>query len=281
MATSTVEVLVAGGKATAAPPLGPQLGPLGVNIGQVVADINKKTSAFNGMQVPVKVNVDTDTKEFDISIGTPPASSLIKKEAEIEKGSGNPKADKVADVLIEQIIKISKMKESSLLGKTLKEKVKEIVGTCNSMGVLVEGKPAVETIQDINAGKFDKEIKEEKTELTAEEKAKLDEERKKLAEEMEQRRAEYEANAKEIIASMAGQERGIIKAKLTEANIPDAMIKELLPVEGAVAEGAAPAEGAPAAEGAAPGAAPAEGAKPAEGAAAKPEAAPKGKEKKK
>ena len=252
MAKEKVEVLIEGGKATAAPPLGPALGPLGVNIGQIVADINKKTDSFKGMQVPVKVIVDTDTKAYDIEVGTPPASALLKKEAGIEKGSGNPKADKVADVLIEQIIKVAKMKEGNLLGKTLKEKVKEITGTCNSMGILVEGKPAVESIQDINNGKFDKEIKEEKTELTAEEKAKLEEEKKKLAAEMEERRAEFEKTAKEIIASMAGKERGVIKAKLVEAGIPGPMIKELLPVEeaapaeGAPAEGEAPAEGAPA-----------------------------------
>ena len=272
MATQTVESLVAGGKATAAPPLGPALGPLGVNIGQVVADINKKTAVFNGMQVPVKIIVDMDTKKFEISIGTPPASSLILKEAGVEKGSGNPKTDKVADVVIEQIIKVAKMKESSLLGKSLKEKVKEIMGTCNSMGILVEGKPAVEAIKEVNEGKYDKEIKEEKTELSAEEKAKLDEERKKLAEEMEKRRAEFEKTAKEIITEMAGKERGVIKAKLSEANIPDAIIKELLPVEGEVAAGEAK-----------PGEAPAAGAKPAEG-AAKPEAKKeeaKGKEKKK
>ena len=93
------------------------------------------------MQVPVKVEVDTDTKDFTITVGTPPAASLILKEAGIEKGSGNPKADKVADVLIEQIIKVAKMKESSLTGKTLKERVKEIIGTCNSMGIwLVESR---------------------------------------------------------------------------------------------------------------------------------------------
>jgi len=276
MATQTVEVLVAGGKATAAPPLGPALGPLGVNIGQVVADINKKTSVFGGMQVPVKVTVDMDTKKFEISIGTPPASALILKEAGVEKGSGNPKADKVADVVIEQIIKVAKMKESSLLGKSLKEKIKEIIGTCNSMGILVEGKPAVEAIKEVNEGKYDKEIKEEKTELTAEEKAKLEEEKKRLAEEIEKRRAEFEKTAKDIIAEMAGKERGAIKAKLVEAGIPDKIIKELLPLEGAAAAGA---EGKPAA-GAAAGAA----AKPAAGAAAKPEAKKeeaKGKEKKK
>lgn len=243
MATQTVEALVAGGKATAAPPLGPALGPLGVNIGQVVSEINKKTFAFNGMQVPVKVIVDIDTKSFEISIGTPPAAALILKEAGIQKGSGNPKTDKVADVLIEQIIKVAKMKEDSLLGKDLKAKVKEIIGTCNSMGILVEGKPAVEAIKEVNAGKYDKEIKEEKTELSAEELKQLEEEKKHLAEEMEKRRAEFEKTAKAIIAGMAGKERGAIKAKLSEAGIPDAMIKELLPAEGEAAAAGTAKEG--------------------------------------
>ena len=255
MPSQIVESLVQGGKATAAPPLGPALGPLGVNIGQVVADINKKTAVFNGMQVPVKVIVDMDTKKFEISVGTPPASALILKEAGVEKGSGNPKTDKVADIFIEQIIKIAKMKEGNLLGNDLKAKAKEIIGTCNSMGILVEGKPGVEAIKEVNEGKFDKEIKEEKTELTAEEKAQLEEEKKKLAAEIEKRRAEFEKTAKDIIAAMAGKERGIIKAKLVEAGIPDKLIKELLPLEGEAAAGAAGA-----------------GAKPAAGAEAKPEA---------
>src|SRR3989338_10165748 len=276
MPTQTVEALVAGGKATAAPPLGPALGPLGINIGQVIADINKKTALFDGMQVPVKIKVDMDTKKFDISVGTPPASSLILKEAGIEKGSGNPKTDKVADILIEQIIKVAKMKETVLLGNDLKEKVKEIIGTCNSMGILVEGKPAVEAIKEVNEGKYDQEIKEGKTELTAEEKARLEEERKRLAEEIEKRMAEFEKTAKDIIAAMAGKERGLIKAKLVEAGIPDKLIKELLPLEGeaaAAGEEAKPGEKVADAE-----------AKPAAGAASKPEAKKeeaKGKEKKK
>lgn len=248
MAKETIEQLVEGGKATAAPPLGPALGPLGVNIGEVIAEINKKTEAFKGMQVPVKVVVDTESKEFEISVGTPPASALIKKEAGIEKGSGTPNTDKVADVLIEQIIKIAKMKESDLLGKTLKEKVKEVIGTCNSMGVLVEGKPAVETIQAVNEGKFDKEIKEEKTELTEEEKKKLEKEKQKLQKEMEKRREAFISEAKKIISSMAGKEPGAIKAKLREAKIPEMIIDEVMPTEGA--PGAAAAEGAPAERGA-------------------------------
>ena len=244
MPKEKVEVLVEGGKATAAPPLGPALGPMGVNIGQVVNDINKKTSSFQGMQVPVKIFIDKETKQYEITIGTPPASGLIKKEANLEKGSGKAKHEMVADILIEQVIKIAKMKETVTLGKSLKEKVKEIIGTCQSMGILVEGKPAKETLRDIEAGLFDEEIRLEKIELTAEELAKLEEEKKKLAEELAKRKAEFEKIAKEIIAQMAGKARGEIKAKLVQAGVPDDMIKELLPVEGAAVPGAAPAAGA-------------------------------------
>ena len=242
MADQIVKVLVEGGKATASPPLGPALGPMGVNIGQVVSDINKKTASFQGMQVPVKVIINPATKQYEIEIGTPPTSALLRKEAGIEKGSGNPKTDKVADVLIEQIIKISMMKEGNLLGKSLKERVKEIIGTCHSMGILVEGKIPIDVIKEVNAGRYDTEISSEKTELTEEEKHQLEEERKRLAAELEKRRSEFERIAKEIIASMAGKERGAIKAKLKEAGIPDAMIKELLPIEGATtsAPGAVP-----------------------------------------
>jgi len=138
MAIEKVEVLVEGGKATAAPPLGPALGPMGVNIGQVVADINKKTASFKGMQVPVKVKVDKDTKKYTIEIGTPPASGLLKKEAGIEKGSGNPKADKVADVLIEQIIKIAKMKEDACLAKHSKKRLRRLLEHAIQWGFLLK-----------------------------------------------------------------------------------------------------------------------------------------------
>src|SRR3990167_1724169 len=111
MPMQAVDVMVEGGKATAAPPLGPALGPLGVNIGQVISKINEKTAAFKGMQVPVKVEVETESKEFTISVGTPPTSALIKKEAGVEKGSGNPLAERIADLRIEQIIKVAKMKQ--------------------------------------------------------------------------------------------------------------------------------------------------------------------------
>lgn len=238
MPKQTIEALVNGGQASAAPPLGPQLGPLGVNIGQVVAEINKKTESFKGMQVPVKVIVDTETKEFKITVGTPPASSLIKKEAGLEKGSSNPLADKVADLKIEQIIKIAKMKEDALLGKALKNKVKEIIGTCQSMGVKVEGVAAPEALSQVDQGQFDEEIKQEKTELSTEELKELEEEKKRLTEELAEKRAEFEKQANEIIKSMEGKEANKIRSKLAEEKIPQPIIDELVPPEKKEEEGA-------------------------------------------
>jgi len=247
MAKQIVETLIEGGKATAAPPLGPALGPTGVNIGLVIAEINKKTADMKGMQVPVKVIVETTTKEFSIEVGTPPAAALIKKEAGVEKGSGNPLEEKVADVMIEQIIKIAKIKEDNLLGKTLKDKVKEIIGTCQSMGILVEGMPAHDAINAVNAGKFDQKIASGKTELSVEEKQHLEEEKKRLHEEMEKRRAEFEAKAKQILKDMEGKEPKKIRTTMADAGVPQKIIDELAPLPAS-----APADGKPAAAGKAP-----------------------------
>jgi large subunit ribosomal protein L11 len=239
MAKESIEVLIEGGKATAAPPLGPALGPLGVNIGQVVQEINKKTESFKGMQVPVKVIVDKDTKKFEITIGTPPASALIKKESGVEKGASNPKTDKVADLSIVQVIKIAKMKEDSLLGKDLKQKIKEIMGTCQSMGIMVQGVSAHDAIEQVNKGKFDAEIKSGKTELTAEERKKLDTERKRLQEDLKTRRDEFLSKAKNIIASLDGKSSSEKRKKLEEAEIPATIMNELVPLEKADAKGGA------------------------------------------
>ena len=240
MATETVEALIQGCKATAAPPLGPALGPLGLNIGQVVQEINKKTASFQGMQVPIKVIVNTETKSFEIEVGTPPASALIKKEAGIKKGASNPLTEKVADLKIEQIIKIAKMKEDALLGKDLKNKVREIIGTCQSMGMLVEGVPAQDALKLVSEGKFDQEIKEEKTEISAEEMKELEEEKKRIAEQIEKQREIFEKKAEEIMKSMEGKPRGQIKTKMVEAKIPQKIIDEKLPVEVVAAPGGAP-----------------------------------------
>jgi large subunit ribosomal protein L11 len=159
MAKEIVEVQIEGGKATAAPPLGPKLGPLKVNIAQVIADINKKTADFKGMQVPVKLTVDTDTKAYEIEIGTPGASQLIKTEIKIESGSGKPNTEIKADISLEQVRKVARMKESSLMGKTEKARVSEILGSCDAMGLTCEGiKPRL-MIAKIKSGEMDSHFK--------------------------------------------------------------------------------------------------------------------------
>jgi len=151
----TVEALVEGGKASAGPPLGPALGPMGVNIMQVINTINDKTKNFEGMKVPVKVIIDPKTKNFEIEVGTPPAASLILNEIGVEKGSGAPSTHKVGNLTVDQAIKVAKMKYDNLLGKGLKQKTKEIIGTCTSLGVTVEGKKPQETQKAIDAGEYD------------------------------------------------------------------------------------------------------------------------------
>lgn len=151
----TIKALVDGGKASAGPPLGPALGPLGVNIMEIINSINSKTKDFAGMKVPVKIIINPKTKTFEIEVGTPPASSLILNELQLEKGSGAPSTHKVGNLSIDQAIKIARMKQHNLLGKTLKEKTKEIVGTCVSVGVRVEGKSPVEIQKEIDAGTYD------------------------------------------------------------------------------------------------------------------------------
>ncbi len=157
--SEVIEALVDGGKANAGPPLGPALGPLGVNIMEIVKAINDKTKAFQGMKVPVKVVVDPSTKKFEISVGTPPTSALIKKELGIEKGSGNPGKESPGNLTMEQVMKIAAMKEGSLLGKGVKERAKEVIGTCVSMGIRIEGKDPAAVEKEIDDGKYDKILK--------------------------------------------------------------------------------------------------------------------------
>lgn len=150
-----VDLLVSGGQATAGPPLGPALGPLGVNVLEIVNKINELTKDYAGMKVPVKVTVDSETKEFDVSIGTPTTSALIVRELKIEKGSGTPNTEKVGNLTMEQLVRISKLKRPEFLSKTLKAAAKEVLGSCVSMGVTIEGKDPREVQREIDKDKYD------------------------------------------------------------------------------------------------------------------------------
>ena len=155
-AKKTVETLVNGGQATAGPPLGPALGPLGLNVLAVVKKINELTGPYSGMKVPVTVSVDTETKEFEVSVGMPTVSALIVKELGIEKGSGTPKTQKVGNLTFEQLVRVTKLKQGELLSKTFKGAVKEVAGTCVSMGVTIDEKDPGDVQRAIDEGVYDK-----------------------------------------------------------------------------------------------------------------------------
>lgn len=159
-ANKVVEILVNGGQATAGPPLGPALGPLGLNVLAVVKKINELTDAYVGMKVPVKVEVDVENKTFNVTIGTPTTSALLVKELSISKGSGTPNTEKVGNLTVDQLIHITKLKREQLFSKNLKAAVKEILGSCVSVGITVNDKEPRDIQREIDEGLFDDVLKE-------------------------------------------------------------------------------------------------------------------------
>ncbi len=158
MGEQKVSSLVTGGAASAGPPLGPALGPLGVNIMEVINSINEKTKDFEGMKVPVTVIVDSDTKKYEIEIGIPSAAALIMKEAGIQKGSGASGTEWVSDVSMDAVVKVANTKLEKSYASSLKSVAKTIIGTCLTLGVKVEGKTPKEITVEINEGKWDEKF---------------------------------------------------------------------------------------------------------------------------
>lgn len=150
----TIQALVPGGQATPGPPLGPELGPTPVDVQAVVEEINERTEAFDGMEVPVTVEYEDDGS-FSIDVGVPPTAELIKDEAGFETGSGEPQSDFVADLSVEQVKKIAEQKRSDLLSYDLKNAAKEIGGTCVTLGVTIEGEDARTFDERVDAGEYD------------------------------------------------------------------------------------------------------------------------------
>ena len=151
----TISSLVIGGEASAGPPLGPALGPMGVNIMEVINAINEKTKEFKGMKVPVTVSIDPETKKWEIEVGIPSASALLLKEAGIEKGSGASGSEWVGEVSADVIAKIANVKLESSYASSLKSVAKQIVGTCVPLGIKIEGKTPKEFTAEINESKWD------------------------------------------------------------------------------------------------------------------------------
>ncbi len=169
-----IKLLVEGGAMQPGPALAQKIGPLGLNVGQIIKKVNDATKDFKGLKVPVELDVDTGTKEVEVQVFSPPVSELLKKELGIQKGSGTQNKLKVANASIEQIISVAKTKQQNLLCKDLKSAVKTVIGTCASLGILIENQLATELGHQIAGGKFGKEIEEGKTETSSEKKEKLD-----------------------------------------------------------------------------------------------------------
>ena len=158
----TIEVLVPGGQVDPGPPLGPELGPTPVDVQAVVQQINDETEAFEGTEVPVTVTYEEDGS-FEIEVGVPPTAELIKDEAGFETGSGEPQEDFVADLSVEQVKQIAEQKQTDLLSYDLKNAAKEVVGTCTSLGVTIEGENPREFKERIDAGEYDDRFAAEAT----------------------------------------------------------------------------------------------------------------------
>lgn len=153
-----IKIMIDGGKATPAPPLGPALAPLGLNVGKIVQEINEATKNFAGMKVPVVVDVDK-SKHYTITVGSPPTSAIITKEAKADKGAGNPKTEVKGNLTFDQVKKIAEMKMGKLNSYTLRSACREIIGTCNSMGISIDGKHAKQAQIDFKDGKYDSQLK--------------------------------------------------------------------------------------------------------------------------
>jgi len=169
-----IKLLIDGGNMVPGPAIAQQLGPKGINMGEVISKVNESTKEFKGMKVPVELDIDEKTKEFTIKTSPPPTSELFKKELKFEKGTADHKKQKVGNASIGDVIKITKIKFPQMLEKDFKTAVKSILGTCASIGIFVENKEPKELLKDIEGGKFEKEINNQLTETISEKRKELE-----------------------------------------------------------------------------------------------------------
>ena len=196
-----IKLLIDGGDMKPGPAIAQQLGPLGINIGKVISDINTATKEFKGVKVPVELDVNEKTKNFVVKVSSPPTSELLKKELKLEKGTADHKISVVGGASIEDIIKVAKIKHPNMLEKSLKNAVKSVLGTCKSIGIIVENKDPNELIKDVQEGKYDKEIDSCSTVATTDKRDKINEFYAKIKQEQDNKlklaqKAAEEAEAK-------------------------------------------------------------------------------------
>ena len=218
---AVIKLIVDGGAMKPGPTIAQQLGPKGINIGKVIEDINKATAGFKGVKVPVELDVNEKTKSYDIKVFSPPVAELLKKDLNLEKGSGAAGKIKVSNAAIEQIISIAKTKQVNMLARDLKNAVKLVLGSCVSLGILVENKSPIEVISEVNSGVYDKEISQEKTEVSALKKAQLSEYfAKVIAQQESRKKAEAEAAAAAEAAKAAATTAAVATPTATTSATP-------------------------------------------------------------
>lgn len=170
-----IKLLVEGGEMKPGPGLSQKIGPLGLNLGKIISDVNKATASYKGMKVPVILNINTKTKETTVSVLTPPTSELLKKEAGLQLASSQPNKIKVGNLAIEQIINVARIKQKDMLTIDFKAAVKSVLGSCVSLGILVENKDPREIIEEVDKGMHDKLIEKGKVSELKPSQEKLDE----------------------------------------------------------------------------------------------------------
>ena len=156
-----VKALVTGGSASGGPPIGPAIGPTGINIKDVVDQINEQTMVFKGLTVPVRIECDPETKQFEIFIETPSTASLLLKEVGTEKGSSIASEQKIGNLTLDQIQNVVDGKREKFLDKTYKAAVKTVLGTALSVGLTVEGEDPRVIQKRIDNGEYDDKIRGE------------------------------------------------------------------------------------------------------------------------
>jgi large subunit ribosomal protein L11 len=156
----TVKALVTGGSASGGPPIGPAVGPTGINIKDVVDAVNEKTKVFEGLSVPVRIECDPATKEFEIFVETPSTSSLIMKELGAVKGAMDTE-ESIGDLTLEQVKNVVEAKKDMFLEKTFKAAVKSVLGTALSVGATVEGESPKTIQKRIDNGEYDDQLQED------------------------------------------------------------------------------------------------------------------------
>ncbi len=132
-----VKLQLPAGKATPGPPVGSVLGPHGINIAAFTKEFNDKTAAQAGLIIPVVITIYQD-RSFEFVLKTPPAAVLVKKALGIDAGSGKPNKTKVGKITMEQIKQIAETKMPDLNASSIDQAMTMIIGTCKSMGVVVE-----------------------------------------------------------------------------------------------------------------------------------------------